>query len=80
MLKNDFGAKKVFVFGSLTDRSKFHLNSDIDLAEEGIPDEKYFAAVGAVTRIIENFRVDLVDLNCCRNSIKKTIEKEGVKI
>jgi predicted nucleotidyltransferase len=80
ILKEDYGAKEVFVFGSLTDKSRFHINSDIDLAETGIPDEKFYAAVGALIRLVKNFKVDLVDANDCKETLKKAIRKEGIKI
>ena len=80
MLKIKFDAKKVYVFGSLVDKSRFNMNSDIDLAEQGIPDEKFYAAVGAVTRLITNFKVDLVDIDFCRKSLKKSIKREGIEI
>lgn len=47
-LKDNYGAKKVMVFGSLTNKSSFTRRSDIDLAVCGIPNGKFYAAVGNV--------------------------------
>jgi len=80
MLKKEFNAKKVMVFGSLTDTAQFDKNSDIDLAAIGIPEEKFYAAVGAVTLLIKEFKVDLLDAADCRESICKAIERDGVEI
>ena len=80
LLKKEYGAKQVWVFGSLTDQSKFDHNSDIDLAEIGVPDHKFYAAVAAVTRAIRDFKVDLVDKENCRDVLKKSIEEEGIEV
>lgn len=68
------------VFGSLVDRSRFNRWSDIDLAVLGIPAARFYAAVGAVTRLITDFKVDLVDIDDCKESISKAIIREGVEI
>ncbi|MEZ4557587.1 MAG: hypothetical protein R2854_14255 [Caldilineaceae bacterium] len=44
-LRNRFGAAEVVVFGSLTDESRFHTHSDIDLAARGIREEDYLGAL-----------------------------------
>jgi len=80
LLKRRYGAKKVLVFGSLIDRSRFNYWSDVDLAVVGIADGEFYAAVGAVTSLITKFEVDLVDLKDCKLSLRKVIESEGVEI
>jgi len=47
LLKRDYKAKKVWVFGSLVDESRFNIWSDIDLAADGIPDSKFYSIYGA---------------------------------
>ncbi len=79
LLKNDFMASKVAVFGSLTDLSAFTLWSDIDLAVWGVPESRFYAAVGAVTDLTSDFKIDLVDATDCRESLKKSIEFEGIE-
>jgi predicted nucleotidyltransferase len=80
LLKERFGARKVVVFGSLTDRSRFKRSSDIDLAAWGIPDEHFYAAVGAVTGLSAEFKVDLVDAMECPERIRRSIESEGIEV
>jgi predicted nucleotidyltransferase len=40
----DFGARKVYLFGSLLDQGSVHARSDIDLAVEGLEGGLYFKA------------------------------------
>lgn len=80
ILKKDYGAHEVWIFGSLTNKNKFHKRSDIDLAEAGIPDSQYYSAFAAITRVIKDFEIDLVDMNDCKKYIKKSIKKEGIKL
>lgn len=80
LLKNSYGARKVAVFGSLVHQLWFSRWSDVDLAAWDIPDDRFFAAVGAVTGLSPEFEVDLVDVETCRDSIRKVIEKEGVEV
>ncbi len=80
VLKHDFRARKVAVFGSLTDPSAFTPWSDIDIAVWGVPEDRFFAAVGAVTGLTLDFKIDLVDATDCRESLKKSIEFEGIEI
>lgn len=80
ILKENYGANKVVVFGSLADRSSFTLWSDIDLAVWGVPDETFYAAVGAVTSLSAEFKIDLVDVLGCHASIRKEIKIKGIEI
>ncbi len=80
ILKDEYGARRVAVFGSLTDRYSFTRWSDIDLAVWGIPDEKFYAAVGAVTSLTTEFKIDLVDILGCRVSLRNAIEAEGIEL
>jgi len=80
VLKEQFAAKKVVVFGSLIKRPLFTFWSDVDLAVWGITDDKFYAAVGVVTRINSDFKVDLIDAQACRDSLCKTIESEGIEV
>lgn len=79
LLKDDFGAKQVILFGSLA-KGRFRLESDIDLAARGIPDERYYSAVAAVTRFDRRFAVDLVDPQDCRPSVLRSIEEDGIQL
>jgi predicted nucleotidyltransferase len=80
ILKSDFNADRTVLFGSLTDPDRFDENSDIDLAVSGISDDRFYAAVGAVTSLVKNFKIDLVDINDCKDYLKKAIAEEGIDI
>lgn len=71
LLKNVFGAKKVAVFGSLADRFWFSRWSDIDLAAWGIPYNRFYKAVAAVTDLSREFKIDLVDPDSWRPGLRK---------
>ena len=77
LLKTEFGASEVILFGSLARRGSFSLYSDIDLAVRGIAPEKFFAASAAIERVDVNFQIDLVDLETCPPAVLKKIEKDG---
>ena len=80
LLRKEFGAQKVVVFGSLAHEKGFGLWSDIDLGAWGIPPEKFYSAVAAVTGLSSFFKVDLVDVAECRPTLQKVIEKEGIEV
>ena len=80
LLRDDFSATKVLLFGSLLHRSWFTPWSDIDLAVWGVPQERFFAAVAAVTALSQEFKIDLVDPEMCRPSLLDRITREGVEI
>lgn len=80
LLKKQYGASKVVVFGSLVDEARFTRWSDVDLAVWGVPDQWFFAAVGAVTALSAELKVDLVDPASCRESLRKAIENEGITL
>jgi predicted nucleotidyltransferase len=77
LLKSEFGAAEVILFGSLARHVGFTLWSDIDLASRGIPAEKFFAASAAIERIDVSFRIDLVELETCPPHLLKSIEQDG---
>ncbi|GAW93080.1 nucleotidyl transferase domain-containing protein [Calderihabitans maritimus] len=80
LLKKSYGASKVVVFGSLVHDAWFTSWSDIDLAAWGIPDDRFYSAVAAVTGMSEEFKIDLIDAETCGTSLRKSIEKEGVEL
>lgn len=77
LLRREFGARKVFIFGSLVRRGGFTLWSDIDIATQGIPPVRFFEAVGMVTGISAEFKIDLVDMDTCAPLLRKNIEADG---
>ena len=77
LLKTEFGAKEVILFGSLARRGSFSLYSDIDLAVRGIAPEKFYAAVSAMMDVSVDFKIDLVEPEDCSPAMFKNIEKDG---
>ena len=80
LLRDQFGATRVVVFGSLTDRDRYTRWSDIDLAAWDIPPDQFYRAAISVAEISPEFQVDLVDPNACRLSIQQAIEREGIYV
>lgn len=80
LLKEKFGAEQVVVFGSLAQETGFTDWSDIDLAAWGIPPQRYYAAVAAVTGLSPEFKIDLIDPTTCRSGLQEVIERDGVPL
>lgn len=76
LLKQDFQAQEVVLFGSLLHRERFHLSSDIDLAVRGLDPLEYFTAV-AKLQDLSPFKIDLVRLERCKPSLAAVIATEG---
>jgi predicted nucleotidyltransferase len=77
-LRDQFGARRVVLFGSTVERSLFTRWSDVDLAVWGVPPERFYAAVAVVTGLRADIPVDLVDGEQCSEDLKEVIEREGV--
>ena len=80
LLRKDFGATKVVIFGSLASDEWFNPWSDIDLAAWGIIPESFYSAVALVTGLSSSFKIDHVDIRDCKPAILKAIEEEGMEI
>ena len=77
LLKTEFGAKEVTLFGSLAQRGSFTLYSDVDLAERGIPSDRYLTAMDTVLHLDREIKIDLVELEACLPAMRAEIKKEG---
>lgn len=80
LLRQRYGAKRVVVFGSLARMKGFSAWSDIDLAAWGIAPDKIFSAVAAVIGLSPDFKVDLVEPDNCRETMRNSIHKHGIEI
>ena len=80
ILRQEFGAERVVVFGSVVNSENFTFWSDIDLAAWGIAPDDFYAAVAAVTGLSPEFKIDLLEPDTCREPIKDAIQKQGVEI
>lgn len=63
VLKEQFGAREVYLFGSLAGQSPWHSRSDIDLAVEGLAPQQYISALSALWELLpEGLELDLITL------------------
>jgi len=75
LLKSEFGASEVILFGSLARRVGFNRWSDIDLAVRGVTD--YLKAMDTVLYLVPEFKIDLVELETCPPTLLENITREG---
>lgn len=82
MLRIEYGATRVVVFGSLAQKTLFTPWSDIDLAVWGIKPEQYLSAAGAAMDmgLDSGIKVDLVDPENCSKEFQADIEADGIEI
>ena len=80
LLREEFGATQILVFGSAVNADYFSAESDIDIAAWGIPIAQYLSAVLAVNEFHDDFKVDLLDPTLCRLALQKRIEEEGIEV
>lgn len=78
------GVKKVFLFGSITKPELFMRDSDIDIAVEGLPDEKRLAVEARLIDILYPYDFDLVVINSkdiiAREEIMEAVIRDGICI
>ncbi|QJA06349.1 nucleotidyltransferase domain-containing protein [Thermosulfurimonas marina] len=67
--------RRAFIFGSLVRPGAFGDHSDVDIALEGLPPERFWEAVALLSEILER-EVDVLPLEEAR--FRKKIEKEGI--
>jgi predicted nucleotidyltransferase len=77
LLKDEFGVKKVLMFGSLVHPPLFHIHSDVDLAVWGLAGKEYYRAVGILQGLDPEIGVDLIAFEDASTSIQDTILREG---
>jgi len=80
MIIHDFQPTGIYQWGSLLDRTKFSLISDIDIAVEGITDaQEYFTLLRKADEMTE-FPVDIVQLEKIHPLHSEMIITRGVQI
>lgn len=80
ILKDEFGAACVVVYGSVAHGHWFHKDSDIDLAAEGIAPKDFFRAWAALDRLGSEFEINLIDMADAREPLRASIAQEGVEL
>ena len=80
LLKEQYGVKRVRVFGSLLHPDQFHTKSDIDLAVEGLAIQDYWDAVTDVLFLNNEITIDLIDPETCSPGVWAAVEQKGVDL
>jgi uncharacterized protein len=80
MLKEDFGATRVIVFGSLAHGAWFTSRSDIDLAAEGIPPDAFFKSWCALDGLGSNFEINLIAIESASEEMRREIRELGIEL
>ncbi len=71
-----YGFERAYVFGSLAKKGRFQKTSDVDLAVEGLTDEKYFTFWAELSELVGR-EVDVVQIE--RHHLKKRIIESGIE-
>lgn len=78
VLKQEFGASRVVLFGSLLHPELFHSRSDADLAAWDV--EHYFRAVARLIDLDPEIGINLVAIEDASPGLRAVIEAEGVEL
>ncbi len=79
LLKSEFGAQKVVLFGSLLDIHRMHPRSDIDLAVWGLDPKVYLQTVAALLDL-SDFSIDLIEAESAPAKILAAIQATGIEL
>jgi predicted nucleotidyltransferase len=78
------GAKKVYLFGSIAKPDYFMRESDIDIAVEGMPEEKRLTVEAMLIDILHPYDFDLLLIDSkdiiVREEIREAVKREGICI
>lgn len=80
LLKQEFKAEKVALFGSMLSLSRIHERSDLDLAVWGLNPQAYYRAVGCLLALDSRIQIDLVEAEFASPRILRAIETTGVML
>jgi predicted nucleotidyltransferase len=78
LLKQEYGATRVVVYGSTAHGIWFGRESDIDLIAQGIPAELYWRAWNAVDALAPDFEVNLLAWEDATPALLESVEREGI--
>ena len=78
LLKSEFGATRVVLFGSLLHPELYHARSDIDLAVWDI--QHYYRAVAEILDLDPEISFDLIPIEDVKPAIKELVESEGIEL
>ncbi len=71
-----YGFARAYVFGSLTKKGRFRKNSDVDVAVEGLTDERYFTFMAELSELTGR-EVDVIQIE--KHHLKNRILEIGLE-
>ena len=80
ILKKEYGAEKVMVFGSLVHAALFHEHSDVDLAVWGLSGLEFYRAASVLLDIELSISIDLIAFEDARPALQEVILREGQEL
>ncbi|PWH19956.1 MAG: hypothetical protein DDG58_03795 [Ardenticatenia bacterium] len=80
LLKEQYAATRVVLYGSALDPRRFGQHSDIDLAAEGISPADFWRAWGAVEQLAPEFEINLIPLETASPSLLDHINTQGIEL
>ncbi|MDX2216703.1 MAG: nucleotidyltransferase domain-containing protein [Oculatellaceae cyanobacterium bins.114] len=78
LLKQNFKARKVVLFGSMLSFDLIHERSDVDLAVWGLAPQDYYRAVGCLLALQPGILIDLVEVESAPTRLLTEIEASGL--
>jgi predicted nucleotidyltransferase len=78
-LKNEHGATRVILFGSLS-KGFFENDSDIDIYFEGTAKNRILAAAGHCLEVFRQYDIDLTPDAFCKDTLRAEILKDGAAL
>ncbi|MEM8505939.1 MAG: nucleotidyltransferase domain-containing protein [Cyanobacteria bacterium P01_D01_bin.1] len=80
LLKKEFAATKVVLFGSMLRAQYIQPSSDIDLAVWGLPNHTYCKAISQLFKLDSAFSIDLVLFEQAPLSLRQSIVRTGIEL
>jgi predicted nucleotidyltransferase len=80
LLKNEFFAKRVVLFGSAARADTFDRTSDVDLAVWGVAPGRFFAAVARVNELSPKWKIDLYGPHPFGSPMEEVIGRQGIDL
>jgi len=79
MLREQFGAERVWLIGSLA-RATFDVHSDIDIVAEGLEPAQFFHVCACLQNAAGDFAIDLAPFEDLRPLARSALDREGVPL
>jgi predicted nucleotidyltransferase len=80
LLKSEYGARRVWLFGSVVRGIRVHPRSDIDIAVEGLPAEHFWAAWCRLDTLAPGETIDLVPVESASPALLKELQRESIEL